>query len=122
TPKEVSIAYHRESRQPDALYKALKWDRALLAHLLQSQAEIEGFGSLGAHDGLISKDNPLSRGLLEGGLSSQTLKDLAECPFKVFGRKILELYTDEPDVDDGQIPHTGRGNLIHKILQFYYQN
>jgi ATP-dependent helicase/DNAse subunit B len=120
-PKEVSIAFHREGQSPEVLYKGMGWDRALLAHLLQSQKEMESFGVLGPHDGLIGKDHPLSKVILEQGLSPQSLKDLAECPFKVFSRKILELYTSEPDVEDGQITHTGRGKLIHKILEVFYK-
>ncbi len=121
TPKEVSIAYHRENLEPTPLYQALGWDRALLTHLLGSQKEIEAFGALGAHDGLIGEDNPVAKAILEHGLSPQSLKDLAECPFKVFSRKVLELYTDQGDVEEGQLTHTGRGKLIHKILQSFYQ-
>ena len=120
TPKEVSIAYHRENEEPEALYKGLGWNRSLLTHLIESQNEIEAFGSLGIHDGLIGED-PLAKAILEKGLSPQTLKDLAECPFKVYSRKVLQLYTEQGDVEEGQLTHTGRGKLIHNLLQSFYQ-
>lgn len=122
TPKEISIAFHRENQNPQALYKGLGWDRGLLTHLLESQKEMEAFGTLGAHDGLIGVDNSQTRAILDAGLSPGTLRDLAQCPFKVFARKVLELYTEEGDVEDGQITHAGRGKLIHKILQTFYEN
>src|SRR5262249_48143856 len=121
TPKEISVAYQREGRSPEPLYGQLGWNIQLLTHLLRSQKEIEGFGTLGPHDGLIGGDNPRAKAVLDAGLSPGTLKDLAQCPFKVFARKILELYPEEGDVEDGQLTHTGRGKLIHKILQQFYK-
>ncbi|OGR89067.1 MAG: hypothetical protein A2992_03025 [Elusimicrobia bacterium RIFCSPLOWO2_01_FULL_59_12] len=120
-PKEISLVFHRENRDADALYQALGWDRELIARLLKSQSEIEAFGALGAHDGLIGKDHPLAKAILAGGLSPGTLKDLAECPFKIYGRKVLELDPDEKDVEDGEVAHTARGKIIHEILEQFYR-
>jgi ATP-dependent helicase/DNAse subunit B len=121
TPKEVSIAMHRDQQDIDALYPLLGWNRDLMHHLLKSQSEIEGFGPLGPHDGLIGKDHPLARMLLQEGLSPHTLKDLAECPFKVYGRKVLALQPDEADADQGELTNTGRGKLIHEILETFHR-
>lgn len=122
TPKEVSIAFHREHQAPDELYTTLDWNHELLVHLLEAQKETEAFGALSRHDGLIGKDDPQALAILEKGISPQTLKDLAECPFKIFARKVLELYTDAGDTEDGVLTHSGRGKLIHRILQTFYQN
>ncbi len=121
-PKEVSLAFHRHDCETDTLYEALGWDRDMMNHLLQSQREMESFKALGAYDGLIGKDHPLSRKLLAKGLSPATLKDLAECPFKVYGRKVLGLETEQRDVEDGVLSLAGRGKLIHKLLELIYQS
>src|SRR5262249_23192046 len=99
----------------------LGWNQELIHHLLKSQKEIEAFGPLGPHDGLIGKDHPLAKVILAEGLSPNTLKDLAECPFKIFGRKILSLDPDERDVENGEITPSAHGKLIHQILEAFYR-
>jgi len=55
------------------------------------------------------------------GLSPNTLKDLAECPFKIFSRKILALDPEEHEVEDGEITRSTHGKLIHEILEAFYR-
>jgi ATP-dependent helicase/DNAse subunit B len=121
TPKEISIALHRENRDTDPWYGELGWDRDLMNRLLKSQSEIEAFGSLGAHDGLIGKDHPLTKELLAKGLSPNSLKDMAECPFKIYSRKILSLDPEEHDVKNGEITRSTQGKLVHEILEAFYR-
>jgi RecB family exonuclease len=121
TQKFISRARPPDGRDAALLYRELGWNVELIEHLLRSQREIESFGALGAHDGFIGPDHPLTRALLEQGLSPHTLKDLAECPFKIYGRKVLALYPEEPDAADGEPTHSGRGKMIHEILESFYR-
>jgi ATP-dependent helicase/DNAse subunit B len=121
TPKEISLVMNREGRDTSALYDRLGWDKALYSQLLRSQGEIEAFGALGSHDGLIGDKHPAALTILREGLSPATLKDLAECPFKIFARKVLSLDPEESPVEGGVATRAGMGTLIHEILERFYR-
>lgn len=121
TPKEVSLAMNRDGEDPSVLYRELSWDHALYTHLVRSQREIEAFGALGPHDGLIGEKHPAALRLLQKGLSPATLKDLAECPFKVYARKALSLDPETSPVEEGIATRVGVGSLIHEILERFYR-
>ncbi len=121
TPKEISLAMNRDGQDTSVLYHKLGWDAALYAQLMRSQNEIEAFGPLGPHDGLIGEKHPASLALLQEGLSPATLKDLAECPFKIYARKVLSIDPEESPVEGGVATRTAVGSLIHEILEKFYR-
>ncbi len=121
TPKEISLLMNRAGQDPSALYNKLAWDTALYHQLVRSQSEIEAFGTLGPHDGLIGEKHPAAITLLQEGLSPATLKDLAECPFKIFARKVLSLDPEESPMEGGVVTRTGIGTLTHEILERFYR-
>jgi len=65
---------------------------------------------------LIGADTPQAKALLDTGLSPGTLRDLAHA-LKVFSRKVLELYQEEGEVEDGQITPTGRENSFTRYFR-----
>jgi ATP-dependent helicase/DNAse subunit B len=71
---------------------------------------------------LIGKNHPLAQAILAAGLSPNALKDLAECPFKIYGRKVLALDPEEKDVERGEITPSASGKIIHEILESFYRS
>jgi ATP-dependent helicase/nuclease subunit B len=121
TVKEMSVWLSREAADPSAFYKAVRQDPALFSALSQGQNELESFRlPLGTRDGVVG-ERPALQALVERGFSPDSLRDLAECPFRYFAGKVLTLEVMDDLTRRGDVAADASGKLIHRILEVFFR-
>ncbi len=121
TPSEMSIWLNREGIDSENLYKALGFNLVLYQGLRAGQKQLDGYGApLGTRDGVVGERAFISR-LLKRGISPDSLRDLAECPFRYFAGKILSLHPDQDVPRNGDLAADASGKLIHRILETFFR-
>jgi ATP-dependent helicase/nuclease subunit B len=115
TPREASL----RTGQGEALGRALGWDVTMLVQAVAFLREIGTRGPLTKYDGVVDTRAywPAVAGF---GLSPTALEKLAECPFRYFAGRMLDLEElDEPEGESVLRPQE-IGVLYHEILEQYH--
>jgi ATP-dependent helicase/nuclease subunit B len=117
TPREASL----RTGQGEALGRALGWDVTMLVQAGSFLREIGNRGPLTKYDGVV--DTRAYWPALAGfGLSPTALEKLAECPFRYFAGRMLDLEElEEPEGESMLLPRE-IGTLYHDILEQYHRH
>jgi ATP-dependent helicase/nuclease subunit B len=121
TREELSVGLIMRGRDPEALLDSVDRGGPLfehglgILHVLESEAR-----GLGDHDGMTG---PLERqwtALVSRGLAPTSLEQYAQCPFRYFSSKVLELEAVRHEAG-GDVPPPVMGELCHSTLRRCYQ-
>ncbi len=74
------------------------------------------FDAPGDFDGLAGEPRAVAKVYTERGLTPTALDDFAQCPFRFFARRVLNLPDDRP-VDARRLPPWVKGRLYHAVLE-----
>jgi ATP-dependent helicase/nuclease subunit B len=116
TPREASI----RTGAGEALGRAMGWEVGPLVRGIAFLEAIDARGAPGPYDGRID-----ARGYWNAvaahGLSPSALERLAECPFRYFASRMLDLEElEEPEAEEMLSP-IEIGQIYHGVLEQYYQ-
>ncbi|HYF00895.1 MAG TPA: PD-(D/E)XK nuclease family protein, partial [Planctomycetota bacterium] len=117
TPREASL----RTGQGEALGRALGWDVETLVNAQAFLERIEARGAPGGCDGLV--DTRQYWAAVAGfGLSPSALERLAECPFRFFASRMLDLEElEEPEGEDALSP-LDVGLIYHDVLERFHRH
>ena len=116
TPREASL---RTGRGVE-LAKALGRDARPLIAAQSALAELERRGLPGSFDGLVDTREYWPK-LASFGISPTALERLAECPFRFFAGRMLELEELEEPEDEESLSAIEVGQLYHAILEQFHR-
>jgi ATP-dependent helicase/nuclease subunit B len=115
TPREASL----RSRRGEELGRATGRDVAGLVRALEFLEAVESRGALTPYDGRVDA-GAYWNAVAGFGLSATALEKLAECPFKFFAARMMDLEELEaPEEEEGLEP-LDIGQLYHEILELFH--
>jgi ATP-dependent helicase/nuclease subunit B len=112
TPREASL----RTGQGEALGRAIGWDVSLLVNALGFLGVIESRGAPTPYDGVVDS-REYWQSLAGYGISPTALEKLAECPFRYFASRMLDLEELEaPELEQELLP-VEIGQIYHDVLE-----
>ncbi len=115
TPREASL----RSRRGEELGRATGRDVTGLVRALGFLEAVESRGALTAYDGRVDARTYWSQ-VAGFGLSPTALEKLAECPFKFFAARMMDLEEQEAPEEEAQLDPIDIGHLYHEILEHFH--
>lgn len=116
TPREASI----RTGQGEALGRALGWDLSMLLRATVFLEAVESRTELTKYDGIVD-----ARGYWQAvathGLSPSALERLAECPFRYFASRMLDLERLEEPEGQEALAAVEIGQMYHDVLERYHR-
>jgi hypothetical protein len=116
TPREASL---RTGRGVE-LAQAVGLDPAPLVAAREALAEIERRGPPGAFDGVVDTSSYWPK-LASFGVSPTALERLAECPFRFFAGRLLDLEELEEPEEEDSLSALEIGQLYHAVLEQFHR-
>jgi ATP-dependent helicase/nuclease subunit B len=116
TPREASL----RTGQGEALGRALGWDVSMLVQATTFLREIEKRGPLTPFDGVVDASHYWPS-VASFGLSPSALERLAECPFRFFAGRMLDLEELEEPEGESMLTSIETGLVYHDILEQYHR-
>lgn len=105
----------------EALLDQLPFSKTSYLRGKKALRRLEHEGPLSSFDGLISDASSHWEYLCEVGISPTALEAYALCPFQYYGKRLLNLSSEE-DPEDEVLPKTKDiGTLCHEILKVFYE-
>jgi len=116
TPREASL----RTGEGEALGRAIGWDVNTLLDALSFLRGIEARGALTKYDGLVNAASYWNS-VAAFGFSPTSLEKLAECPFRFFASRMLDL--EELPEPEGESAVTAQesGAIYHDVLEHYHR-
>jgi ATP-dependent helicase/nuclease subunit B len=115
TPREASL----RSRRGEELGRATGRDVSPLVRGLEFLEAVESRGALTAYDGRVNAQTYWTQ-VAGYGLSPTALEKLAECPFKFFAARMMDLEELEAPEEEAQLDPIDIGQLYHDILEHFH--
>jgi ATP-dependent helicase/nuclease subunit B len=114
TPREASL----RTGQGEVLGRAIGWDVTMLVNALGFLRTIESRGDPTPFDGVVDS-REYWQSLAGYGISPTALEKLAECPFRYFASRMLDLEELEaPELEQELLP-VEIGQIYHDVLERY---
>ena len=120
TPREASLLAALDGRAPDAELAAADPGLPALTEALERVAALNDAGAPGRHDGLTSPPAEELAAWRKSGLSPKAFDLYAECPFKFFASRALDLGEREEAPGRGELSPRARGIVYHAALERFY--
>lgn len=121
TPKELSIRFIFEGRDPGPILSRFSMKPALYRHGVQALLKHEELGAgLAQFDGATGGIDAHWLYITQRGTSPTSLEDYARCPFAYFARHVLRLQRLMQPELIFEIPPLDIGSICHKVLRRFY--
>lgn len=121
TPKELSIRFIFEGRDPGPILSRFGMNPALYEHGIQTLLQYEEMGAgLTPFDGSTGGIAAHWLYIAQRGTSPTSLEDYARCPFAYFARHVLGLERLMQPELIFEIPPLDIGSICHKVLRRFY--
>ncbi|HEX7902097.1 MAG TPA: PD-(D/E)XK nuclease family protein [Planctomycetota bacterium] len=115
TPREASL----RSRRGEELGRATGRDVSVLVRGLEFLEAVESRGALTPYDGRVNAGAYWTQ-VAGYGLSPTALEKLAECPFKFFAARMMDLEEREAPEEEAELDPIDIGQLYHDILESFH--
>ncbi len=117
TPREASL----RTGQGEALGRALGWDVSMLVQASSFLEAVDSRKGLTKYDGIVDA-RAYWQAVASLGLSPTALERLAECPFRYFASRMLDLERlEEPEAQDALAP-VEIGQIYHDVLERFHRD
>lgn len=116
TPREASL----RSRRGEELGRATGRDVEILVRALAFLEAVESRGPRTPYDGRVDAKTYWTK-VADYGISPTALEKLAECPFKFFAARLMDLEEQEAPEEEVQLDPIDVGQLYHDILENFHK-
>jgi ATP-dependent helicase/nuclease subunit B len=116
TPREASL----RTGQGEALGRAIGWDVTTLLNALAFLDAIEARGPLTKYDGLVDA-REYWNSVASFGFSPSALEKLAECPFRYFAARMMDLAELPEPEEEAAVSSMEIGTIYHDVLERFHR-
>lgn len=120
TPGEAALLCALDGSVPPASLEKAGVPAKALAEGFALGAALNSRGEAGPRDGIVPPPTAALAGWRKSGLAPTALDEFAQCPFKFFAARVLNLGEREEGAERGELSAAARGQVYHEVLERFY--